>query len=61
MTVITIVNGAPRTITSSLVNYCIIEIGQNTEKIPGDLKRLVITQTSVKDCQLILVGKILKE
>ncbi len=27
-------------------NYCIIEIDQNTEKIPGDLRRLV-TQTPV--------------
>ena len=28
-------------------NYCIVEIGQNTEKSPGDLRRLV-TQTPVK-------------
>ena len=26
-------------------NYCIIKIGQNTEKSPGDFKRLAITQT----------------
>ena len=30
------------------LNYCIIEIGQNTEKSPGDLKRLVVNQTPVK-------------
>ena len=24
-------------------NYCIIEIGQNTEKSPGDLRRLAVT------------------
>ena len=28
-------------------NYCVIEIGQNTEKNPGDLRRLAVTQTSV--------------
>ena len=28
------------------------EIGQNTEKSPGDLKRLAVNQTSVKDHQL---------
>ena len=32
-------------------NYCIIEIGQNTEKSPGDLRRLAVTQTPVKDHQ----------
>ena len=32
-------------------NYCIIEIGQNTEKSRGDLKRLAVTQTPVKDSQ----------
>ena len=31
--------------------YCINEIGQNTEKSPGDLRRLVITQMSVKTQQ----------
>ena len=31
--------------------YCIIEISQNTEKSPGDLKRLAVTQTPVKDHQ----------
>ena len=30
-------------------NYGIVEINQNTEKSPGDLKRLVVTLTSVKN------------
>ncbi len=38
-------------------NYCIIEIGQNTEKSPGDLRRLV-TEILVKDHQLKLRGKL---
>ena len=29
-------------------DYSIIKIGQNTEKSPGDLRRLAVTQTSVK-------------
>ena len=33
-------------------NNCIIVIGQHTEKSPGDLRRLVVTQTPVKDYQL---------
>ena len=41
-------------------NYCIIEIGQNTEKSPGDLWRLVVTQTPVRNLQLTLVWKNLK-
>ena len=32
-------------------NYNIIENGQNTEKSPGDLRRLAVTQTPVKDHQ----------
>ena len=42
-------------------NYYIIEIGQNTKKSPRDLKRLAVTQTSVKDHQLMLMWKTLKE
>ena len=38
-------------------NYCISEIGQNT-KSPGDLKRLAVTQTSMKDHQLTLMQKL---
>ena len=30
-------------------NYSIVEIGQNTEKSPGDLRILDVTQTPVKD------------
>ena len=38
-------------------NYNIVEIGQNTYKSPGDLRRLAVTQASVKDYQLMLVFK----
>ena len=30
-------------------DYSIIKIGQNTEKSPGDLRRLALTQTPVED------------
>ena len=33
----------------------IIKIGQNTEKCLGDLKRVVVTETPVKDHRLTLV------
>ena len=36
-------------------NYCIIKIGQNTEKSPGELRKLAVTQTPVKDHQLTLM------
>ena len=39
-------------------NYYIIEIGQNTEKSPGDLRRLAVIQNSVKDHQLTLMWKL---
>ena len=42
-------------------NDSIIEDGQNTEKSPGDLRRLAVTQTPVKKHQLTLVSKTLKE
>ena len=42
-------------------NYCIIEINQNTEKSSGDLRRLAVSQTSVKYHQLKLMWKTLKE
>ena len=35
-------------------NYHIVEISKNTEKSPGDL-RLAVTQTSVKDHQLMVM------
>ena len=36
-------------------NYCITEIGQNTEKSCGNLWRLAVTQTPLKDHQLTLI------
>ena len=36
-------------------NNSTVKIGQNTEKSPGDLRRLAVTQTPVKDHQLMLV------
>ena len=33
----------------------IIKVGQNTEKRSGDLRRLAVTQTPVKNHQLTLV------
>ena len=36
-------------------NNSIIENGQNTEKCPGDLKRLAVTQSPMKDHQLMLM------
>ena len=38
-------------------NYSIIEIGQNIEKSLGDLRRVAVTQTPVKDHKLTLVWK----
>ena len=38
-------------------NYNIINISQNTEKSPGDLKRLAVTQTPVRNHRLTLVWK----
>ena len=38
-------------------NYGIVEIDQNTEKSPGDLRKLAVTQTPVRDCWLALLGK----
>ena len=34
------------------LNNCIGQNDQNTEKRPGDLRRLVVTQTPVKDHQI---------
>ena len=36
-------------------NYSVVENGQNTEKCSGDLRRLAVTQTPVKDHQLTLM------
>ena len=41
-------------------NYSIVEISQNIEKNPGDLRRLAVTQTPVENHQLTLVWKTLK-
>ena len=41
-------------------NYSIIENGHNTKKSPGDLRRLAVTQTPVRNHQLTLEWKILK-
>ena len=38
-------------------NYNIIKMDQNTEKSPGDLGRLAVTQTPGKDHQLSLMWK----
>ena len=43
------------------LNYSITKIGQNTEKSPGDLKRLGVTQTRVKNQLPILEWKTHKE
>ena len=37
--------------------YHIIKIDQNTEKSPGDMTRLAVTQTKVKDYILALLRK----
>ena len=42
-------------------NYNIVEIGQNTAKCPGDMRRLVATQTEAGKHQLTLVRKTWKE
>ena len=62
VTIIPIVIGAFGTVTKGLLNGLedlevghpndsIIENGQNTEKSPGDLRRLAVAQTPVKDHQ----------
>ena len=42
-------------------NYSIAEIGQNTDKIPGDLRRLIVTQNPMKAHQQTLMWKNLKD
>ena len=79
LTVIPIVIHALSTVTKGLVkeledlynkrtsrddpNYSIVEIGQNTEKTPGDLRRVLVTQTQtpMKDHQITLRRKIHNE
>ena len=43
------------------LNHRIIKISQNTEKCPGDLRRLAVTQTPLINHQLTLVRKTLKQ
>ena len=61
VTIIPIVIGALDTITKELIqglevleitgrDHQFFQIGQNTEKSPGDLRKLAVTQTPVKDC-----------
>ena len=38
-----------------------VEIGQNTEKGPGDLRRIFVSQSPVKSHQLTRVWKALKD
>ena len=38
-------------------DYSVVEIGENTEKSPGDLRRFEVTQTPVENHQLTLVKK----
>ena len=40
-------------------NYCIVKINQNTKKSTGDLGRLAVTQTPVRNNQLTLVVRTL--
>ena len=73
VTVIPIVIGALGTVIKGLVcrlwnmrtggnhpNYSIIEIAQNIEESPGDLRGLAVTQTPVRNHQLKLLWKTLK-
>ena len=71
VTIIPIVIGAFGTVTKGLLkeledlevcgprgdhsDYYFIENGDNTEKSPGDLRRLAVTQSPVKDHQLTLM------
>ena len=66
VTIIPIVIGALGTVTKGLLkrswwmsvdhpNNNITENGQNTEKSPGDLRRLAVTQTPAKDHQQTLM------
>ena len=63
-----VVIGAFGTITKGLLkgledypNDSIAKNGQNPETSPGDLKKLAVTQTPVKNHQLTLMWKTLKE
>ena len=53
-------HGNKRTIGDHL-NYWIVDSDQNSEKSPGGLRKLAVTQAHVKDHQLKVMGKTLKE
>ena len=53
--------GGNQKICREYPNNCITEIGQNTEKSPGNLWKLAATQTRVKDHHLTLVRKTCNE
>ena len=64
VTIIPIVIGARGTLTKmtgglgnngDCPNESIVEIGQNTEKSPGDLSKLDVTQTSMENHKLTLM------
>ena len=63
VTIVPIVIGALGTITKGLLKGLEdLEVGGlNTETSPGDLRRLVVTQTPVENHQLILMWKTLEE
>ena len=42
----------------NIPNYSIVKISKNTGKSPGDIRRVVVTQTLVKYHQLTLVWKL---
>ena len=42
-------------------NYGIVQIDQNTKKNTGDLKRLAVTQTPVRNNPLMVVWKTIKD
>ena len=43
------------------LDHGIIKINQNSETSPGDMRRLAVTQTPVRNYQLSLVGKTLEK
>ena len=45
----------------SYPDYSIIKIDKNTEKSPGDVRRIAVTQTPVKDHHRYQMGSIFKE
>ena len=77
VTIVPIVIGAFSTVTEGLLNGLedlkvggrvetiqtteLLKTAQNTEKSSGDLRRLVVSQTPVKNHQLTLMWKTLKE